>query len=346
MKHTTIFSFFLLLALAGMSQDSTYYEFEVLDQPYESLVGATVLSSELWDDSLGWDDPEFIAEVGFEFSLYDSTFTHLAQGDLGTTLYAFDPSEYDLAAFFLLLGELDVADLGLTGIDTLGSSTIQWATTGEPGSQVFALEYVNAGFYEEVYDDSLTDYSFVNFQFRLFEEDGTMELHFGDSHVADSAFSWLNEYGFSGWHVFLTGGTYDDYNLEDRGVFTNINSEESYSMVTDFFEVAYTNPPAFTGFPTEGRLFRYTRQTVEVESVEEAAWSMRVWPNPAQSHLTMELHSLKEGSTALRLTNMQGQTVWSQQAQQGRLRLDVSGLPNGMYLLQCGDRVKRVVVQH
>ena len=46
--------------------------------------------------------------------------------------------------------ELDLVDLGLTGIDSLGLSTFRWKTSGELGSQVFAFECLNAGVYDEV----------------------------------------------------------------------------------------------------------------------------------------------------------------------------------------------------
>ena len=68
MKHIILFSMTSTLCLAAMGQAVVApYTLEVLDQPYETLTDATVLQSEFWDMPDGWDDPEFVVPVGFEF---------------------------------------------------------------------------------------------------------------------------------------------------------------------------------------------------------------------------------------------------------------------------------------
>ena len=127
-----------------------------------------------------------------------------------------------------------------------------------------------------------------------------------------------------------------------------MNSEEMLTSVPDFFSlVYYGTPPPFTGFPAAGRLFRYTRQTVEIVNVEEElAGEVALWPNPASDQLWMNVPDNWDASQEIRLLNMQGQTLWSQRLQPGRLSMDVSSLPNGTYLLRCGDRAQKLIVQH
>lgn len=255
MKHL----FFALLtgwfACSGWAQSASSYFLEVLDEPYETLANATVLSSEDWDDTQGWDDPEFMADLGFDFNFLGSEFSTLIQGDLGTTLVGISDGGYYGLATFLVLGDLDVADLGSTGVAEVGTSTIQWHTEGEAGNQVFTLEYANTGFYDEVYGYPLygppvEDYSFINFQLRLYEWNNVIEIHFGESYLSAASSEWLNGYEAPGWHGFVPG---DDGYGADNVILTNVNAEQ---MFENFDEFNY-NPFPFTGFPESGRLFRY-----------------------------------------------------------------------------------------
>ena len=250
MKH--FFSALLTgwVACSAWAQPTASYYLEVLDEPYESLTDATVLSSEDWDDAGGWDDPQFASELGFEFDFMGTAFSTLMQNDMGTTLIGMGAGGYyDLAAF-LVLGDLDVADLGLTGVAEVGMSTIQWKTEGEAGNQVFTLEYANTGFYDEVYGPPLEDYSFINFQFRLYEWNSVIEIHFGESHLSATSAEWLEEYVAAGWHAFVPD--YYSYGPSEL-ILTNVNAEQMFENFDEF----YYNPFPFTGFPVTGRLFRY-----------------------------------------------------------------------------------------
>ena len=106
-----------VLSLAAMGQALVApYTLEVLDQPYEVLTDATVMESEVWDTPEGWDDPEFVVPVGFEFDMLETTISTLFQGDLGSTFIGFeDYYDYDNLAAIYLLGDLDLADLGASG---------------------------------------------------------------------------------------------------------------------------------------------------------------------------------------------------------------------------------------
>ena len=193
MKHLVSFSMACVLSLAAMGQAIVApYTLEVLDQPYETLTDATVMESEVWDTPEGWDDPEFAVPVGFEFDMLETTISTLFQGDLGSTFIGFeDYYDYDNLAAIYLLGDLDLADLGASGNADAGTSTIQWTTTGEPGDQTFTLEYTNAGFYDEVFSEGLSEYSHLDLQFRLFESTGVIEIHFGESFLAaDAGIGW------------------------------------------------------------------------------------------------------------------------------------------------------------
>lgn len=237
-----------------MAQTFSGFYLETLDQPYVPLSEGIALSSENWDYDEGWDDPEFFVPFGFDFDFAGNVISDMVQVDQGSTFFAYqDVDSYYNAAQFYILGEIDLADLGLTATDSLGTSTIQWHTSGEPGLQVFTLDYANAGLYEEVFSDGVNDtYSSLNVQFRLFESTGVLEIHFGPSSLTELGLAALQDEELSGWHGMLPSyeALYDDGGF----IFTNINTELMYDDV-DF---AYYGGIPFEGLPAEGRLFRYT----------------------------------------------------------------------------------------
>ena len=278
MKHLVSFSMVCVLSLAAMGQAIVApYTLEVLDQPYETLTDATVMESEVWDTPEGWDDPEFVVPVGFEFDMLETTISTLFQEGLGSAFIGFDYSYvYDNLAAIYLLGDLDLADLGASGNADAGTSTIQWTTTGEPGDQTFTLEYTNAGFYDEVFSEGLSEYSHLDLQLRLFESTGVIEIHFGESFLAADAGDWLANYVAAGWHGLVP----DYYDYDVGGIFTNINAETMLvGAIGDFAFEAYP----FDGFPAAGRLFRYTPLNVGCNDVLACNYDETVnYPDPEE----------------------------------------------------------------
>ena len=260
MKHVYALSFLIALCSTSndmLAQPTSGYLFETLDQPYVPLTEATELSPADWDEEAGWDDPEFTVPLGFEFDLAGEAFSELTQYDLGATYFGGTVLEYYSSALVFLVGpDTDLADLGNLQNDSLGNSPIRWQTEGEPGEQVFTLEYVNAGMYDEVFSDNAADtYSSLNFQFRLFEATGVLEVHYGESYLTEETLNFLQQEQWSGWHGFIPG--YDAAYYDGTLILTNINAEATF---TDFSAGEQGIP--FDGFSQEGRLFRYTPAVV------------------------------------------------------------------------------------
>ena len=57
-----------------------------------------------------------------------------------------------------------------------------------------------------------------------------------------------------------------------------------------------------------------------------------VYPNPAQNMLSIELNEINDGQ--LSVFNLQGQEVLNRNIMSKQIQLDVSTLPNGMYLIR------------
>ena len=256
MKHLFAFPFLIalcLLSTEAYAQPASGYLLETLDQPYVPLTEGVALDSENWDENMGWDDPSFLVPIGFDFDFGGTVISSLVQVEEGATFAASEFGyDYEFSdAFFALFGQIDIADLALTGIDSLPASTIQWHTSGDPGQQVFTLDFANAGLYDEVFSAGTETYSFLNLQFRLFESTGVLEIHYGPSSLSDNGFGVLEDNPFSGWHALFP--SFDSYYYGDPFILTNINTELMY----DDNGVVDEGIP-FLGFPEEGRLFRYS----------------------------------------------------------------------------------------
>ena len=120
MKHLSSFAFLVVCSLLASShsvaQTFSGFYLETLDQPYVPLVEGTALTSENWDYNEGWDDPEFLVSIGFDFDFAGTVISDMVQVEQGSTFFA-SQDGYDYgydAAVFYLLGEIDLADVGLT----------------------------------------------------------------------------------------------------------------------------------------------------------------------------------------------------------------------------------------
>ena len=258
MKHLFALPFVVvtwILSNGMLAQPTSGFVLETLDQPYEALMGATELSPLYWDDDAGWDDPEFTIPLGFDFEFSITSFSSLTQWDYGTSFYGGEAADFYTSALFFLLGEVDLADLGNVENDSLGNSPIRWLTEGMPGEQVFTLEYVNAGLFDEVYSgEPLESYSSLNFQLRLFEATGVLEVHFGPTFLTELALEELQTED-AGWHALYPG--LDGLYYEGIFILTNVNTEVMYDTPD-----ALSQNIAFEGYPSAGRLFRYTPAVV------------------------------------------------------------------------------------
>lgn len=92
--------------------------------------------------------------------------------------------------------------------------------------------------------------------------------------------------------------------------------------------------PTLNGFTGRPSFFMASSTTAERREIGE----VRVYPNPASSKATLDLNLLKGGAYQLRLLNLNGQALWQQaydwRAGQQQLDLNLSGLPNGLLILQ------------
>ncbi|AHM62120.1 Peptidase C10 family protein [Flammeovirgaceae bacterium 311] len=177
-----------------------------------------------------------------------------------------------------------------------------------------------------------TDYDFYKFEIPA---DGlyTMKLRVHDSYNSTDANTYSNDVLFS----YSTDGenwsdVYDDVmpaaiELEGGEIF--------YVFVASYFQ-------GETGSYSLEAAVRQTRPNgVDDDHLAEL---VEVYPNPTSGQLSINMHKPID---SLELLSMSGQVL--KQAQRGAAQLDISGLPNGMYLVRVRSgadlQVKKVIKQ-
>lgn len=310
----------LLISLASGAQ--LPYNLEVLNQPYSPLVDAAPLEFDSYDYVDGWDDPEFSVSLGFELDLDGIAFDQLFQTATGTLLFS------NTTPFAGLIPiSYDLADIGF--IDPKTPSLIRWETTGDPGNQVFSMEWAHAGFYEEIFAGDSASPSYVNVQMRVFEATGVIEYHYGPSDIGPA----ITE---PTWAALVLSFDYDYYAGSFLMPIGDPDSPE-LTLVTDFYDLYYEE--FLTGYPEDGTVYRFTPngQTLRVE--EGLAHPLGVWPNPTSGGVRIDF----EGGHDWAITDAMGREFMTGSAQEG-VQLDLEPLEAGTYLFHLDDgRVVRIV---
>jgi hypothetical protein len=164
MKYGSMILLLLFMVQTNMSQ---LYTFQKIEEDYIPLEDATQISgNEVWSDTI------FQIPVGFNFMIYGRKFDScfLQQGNLFFNHHLADIQTSDTAYCFFS-SRYNIDD---SGDDNSGSlSPVYYKTEGIPGNRVFIIEYVNTKI-----KSGTNDYT-IDFQIRLHEYNGTLEIHYG-----------------------------------------------------------------------------------------------------------------------------------------------------------------------
>ncbi|HTF06492.1 MAG TPA: hypothetical protein VK826_20815, partial [Bacteroidia bacterium] len=135
---------------------------------------------------------------------------------------------------------------------------------GAPGSQIFIIEWRNAGFYE---DTSAQLTNFVNFQIWIHEISGNIEFHYGTSLIDEPS------YGSSDGPTIGIATT--DLTANTWILFPGI-----YIAGTTTNETAGTAITTMWGQPADSTIYFFTNlATVGITQIERSTFTM--YPNPA-----------------------------------------------------------------
>ncbi len=322
-KHFLSLILVLSVTLSTQAQDFPYF-FSVQNATYTELSDDKLLTSPV--DT--WDDPFFKAPLGFDFTLLGFTSDSIFNNEyLGAGISMFernDDNYYDPISIFFPFGN-DLIDRG--EINGIPDSPVSYATEGEAGSQIFKLQYKNAGFFAE--GDSLeTLDNSINLQVWLYEGSNDIEIHFGPSDLPNDL-NGIDDY--SGPFIAFIDSL-EEYNFTAAWTLVGDAASPSVNALTPaqidtFF---YT----LNSHPANGTVYRFgTSPNVGVEELVHAE-SFKLYPSLVEDLVQMEVSNQDWiGQEAnYQLIDGQGRVVLSfQNILEANRALDLSGLAPGMY---------------
>ena len=323
--------FYLSLLTAALSSGSLlsqYYTTSAFTAPYAPLEEPFIL-----DLGAGWDDPEMMIPVGFDFPVFGTPTSQLLLTGVGEMLMA--PS-LDGMMDFLFPTSLDVCDV--SPIEPGSLSRIQHLTTGNAPNRICKIEWSNVGFYNEVYGPG-TAIQRANYQVWLYESDGAIEFRFGPNTVLDAVA--LAD-------GFFSSGVIENYDYDYNGMFQIGNGDPavgSFSYYTNLMEFVYGGA-GWTGMPANGQVYRFANPSASIASapVQEG---VRMYPNPVRDVLTLQVPQGAEGARWMRALDAMGREVHAALLQPGtQAQWEVGAWPAGWYTLTDGaGTVERICVQ-
>jgi len=326
-KNYTILLFYFLIINLAVAQNERY-DFASSNEPYVNLTQGEPVFFNPNDDWADFDQLlELDADFGFTVNILgldgEEMFNFLTPALLVST---FDDEADDPVLPFLLPTTTQLQNRGV--IPGNAPSQITFQTIGDPGSQIFKLEYRDVGFANESFLDDPSQDMFTNFQIWIYEGSGCIEYRYGETNITDPDL------------------IYDGDNGSSSGLFRSLSSQLDGDTV---LYAIYTtgdaqNPTVFEGentaeeagneaigFPGEGVVYSFCPE-IEVNTTDlntELDWE--VYPNPTSDILTIKLNEIN--SAEFRLLSMNGQTVRTGIINDQDQKIDVSDLSKGIYML-------------
>ncbi len=323
-KNLLLITFAMILSLAH-SQD---YNFSVTNGTYSNLTESTSLNN-----GMTWDDPQFQVPIGFSFEYFNTAITELFisgwgyGGELTTSESAEGTAPY-LSPF-----GSDLIDRGYDFfLDTITSgslSNISYKLDGTAGSRVLKIEWNNAGFFSDIYDDFVST-DFVNFQLWLYEGSNDIEIHFGPSSITNPELSFDS---LSGTYIGLFSSlNFDDYGETASGIalLGNPSSPTATNVSTAFSLNDYMN-----GAPSNGTIYKFsTGVNVGLLSHSTRSKDFSIYPNPSKDFIRIssnKINALDIQSVAI--IDIKGQLIKQVNSLTDN-KIDISDLNTGVYTVR------------
>jgi hypothetical protein len=194
-------------------------------------------------------------------------------------------------------------------------------TTGTAGNRIFHIEWKNFGFLNE-YNDSNTLNDYGNIQVRIFEQDGSIEVHYGPAKVDSRA----SLDGLSGYNIFV--GKLDFSNLDLQGMALAGNPMNPTVKYNDWNGV-------LSSLPEPGRVykFRFNLDSATAGTNEVSSVKVKTYPQPATEILSIDLPDTKSAALC-QIYSIKGQLLMTETLESGNHQISVASLKSGLYILK------------
>lgn len=288
----------LIVAVRVFSQP---YNFSQTQSAYTDLSNETVLTT-----SAPWTyATAFTVPIGFTFNFMGTNFTTVYVE--GSGFAYFDFNYYNLALPFTV----KLKSKGSSG----NNSPISYAVTGSSPNRICKIQWKNAGFH---YDTTST----INFQMWLYETTNVVEVHIGANSVPNPSVVY-QENGSDGPVI----GVYE-FNTPTNCTYSNcLSGSPAAATVNNPTGNINLFGTSLTGTPSPNTVYIFDPNPSSI--FENTSATISIFPNPASDQITFQSSQPVQSCAIYSIsgTLIEQRTITNSQ-------LDVSDLPNGIYILE------------
>lgn len=313
----------ILLTVCITASAQFNYDLTVRQQTYQPLTSGTDITG-----GNVWDDEFFQVPLGFSFSLDGQTITDFSL--LSATGCATD-TQNKVSVF--LLTDLDLQDRGYDS--NIAKSPIRYIVSGSAPNRIFKCEVANAGIYDEemLYG---TQNDSVNLQVWLYEGSNILEIHYGPTQLTYPADYFL----FTGYPVmgFIRNVDFNSStsSFDDFYMLQGSAGAPAIDSVADIFNIS----GGLNSYPPSGTVYRFSPKPVSIDGIDAETNNIKLVSNIGSDKVIVKKNN--EQQAYYSVLNMNGATMnISGTLTRGNNDINISNLPNGMYLLHVQSKNSR-----
>ncbi len=296
------------------------YSFTALTQPYVPLVnGTSITNNKIWRG----DTSNFAVSPGFNFKLdtINCSFAFFSGGNTLTT----NPNQTIQSGFNV--SEVNFIDRG--ALDSIAKSPVRIDIQGSAGNQVLKIEAYNVGFLPE-FTASHTLNDSASVQIWLYEANNTVEIHYGPSRITNP-------------HQYFTYGAGPLVFYIQDNVVTNNSQNGPIYVLAGNASGPVIEPNEITNgtiqgiviplhsWPADSTVYRFTLNKLSVPGTNSAV-RLKIYPTCAYDDIMVTGSNV--AGMDYKVMAINGATTGiSGVLGQGNTHVNISNLPQGMYLL-------------
>jgi Secretion system C-terminal sorting domain len=317
-KKSFITALLVVVVVHVYSQVLPYF-FEVDNQPYQELTGATSLNG-----NTNWEDPDYLIPIGFDFFGFGEWNNEMTFGGVfgyggEVFLGSFDGSE---PANHLCPYGLDIHDPNM-GTNLPPAASIYQLVDGTEPNRICKIEWRNVGFFLDE-----TGLMRMNFQMWLHESSNMIEFRYGPS----ENFNLADVQELNGILIGLS----KDFNFNDftfnylwalsgDAIDPQIDAYDSFSIDFQIAEQVLQNP-------TNGTVYRFNNLEISVAEKMENGWSI----SPSLTRDKIYCKRLNaDQATQIEIYDTCGKKVMSEAWSGSTKTMNVESFKPGIYMVRC-----------
>ena len=275
-KTTLLLAISLCLPTILVAQD---YTVEHSTTTYEPLVNANLLDESNPTIAPSGSDRYQAIPIGFDFIYHGYTFTSLKVGENGYVIFEQN------GVFESFINIFECRQMNFQ--DSTLLSPIYYEVSGDPGNQIFKLEFVKSGF---VNDSQQDDY--INYQLWIYEECNVFEFHFGDVSIDPAE---LDLFFNNATAPFMGYGNNDPYFY-----YVMDGSLTAPNLIFNAFG-------SLDSIPNSNSVYTFRNCYLDIE--EEKTNSYSIYPNPTTD--IVNITSDNKEVSELTILSLNGQIVYT-----------------------------------